>query len=118
MKMKIRTKTIIILAAVTAGLILWDIYCYKSPEQGDTISRIIFELSRNIVLIPFGLGVLMGHFFIPGSGKWKIISLSAVGTFMLGLSFFHLDIPAIIPFGIGVFMGWYCWSMNRKDKGQ
>jgi len=55
--------TIAIIAIVTVGLIAWDIYVFKTPEVGDTISEILLEWAKRNPIIPFAFGVLMGHLF-------------------------------------------------------
>lgn len=60
-----KTWTIWIIIGVTLGLIIWDIYAAITPEDGDTISRVLLEWSENHIFVPFAFGVLMGHWFWP-----------------------------------------------------
>lgn len=60
-----RTKTILILAAVTAVLIGWDVYVWQSPGSGDTISEVVLGWAKKTVVLPFAFGFLMGHLFWP-----------------------------------------------------
>ena len=57
-------KTVWVLGIVTAGLIAFDIYAFKTPEKGDTISELILLISQHPV-VPFIAGVLCGHLFWP-----------------------------------------------------
>ena len=60
-----RTITISILAAVTLLLIAWDIYVATNKQKGDTISEVVLGFARRHPVIPFALGVLMGHLLWP-----------------------------------------------------
>lgn len=63
--------TIIIIVVVVVGLIAWDIYVFKTPEHGDTISEVVLEWAKRNPLFPFGLGFLMGHLLWPQKVKEK-----------------------------------------------
>jgi hypothetical protein len=56
--------TISILIAVALLLIGWDIYVAANKDSGDTISEILLWTSQRPIL-PFTMGVLMGHLFWP-----------------------------------------------------
>jgi hypothetical protein len=56
--------TISILIAVALLLIGWDIYVAANKDSGDTISEILLWTSQRPIL-PFAMGVLMGHLFWP-----------------------------------------------------
>lgn len=58
--MHMRRKTVWILVVVSVGLIVWDLYAMRHPQ--DTISRVILSASHHPIL-PFSFGVLMGHLF-------------------------------------------------------
>jgi uncharacterized membrane protein len=55
--------TTIIMVATVVGLIGWDIYVAATPIRGDTISEIIRQAAYKHPMIPFTLGVLIGHWF-------------------------------------------------------
>jgi len=57
--------TIAILAGVSLLLIVWDIYAATNKERGDTISEVVLDFARRHPVIPFLLGVLMGHLLWP-----------------------------------------------------
>jgi len=64
-----RTITIIIMAAVAAILIGWDIYVAvgnKVPNRRDTVSGITMGWSLKVWFLPYAVGVLGGHLFMPG----------------------------------------------------
>jgi hypothetical protein len=52
----------IILITITAILIVWDIIT-GAMNNHSTISELITTLSTRYPIIPFGFGILMGHFF-------------------------------------------------------
>lgn len=47
--------------ATIAGALAYDIYAVRVEKP--TLSRIVTESSRKYLIIPFILGVLVGHFF-------------------------------------------------------
>lgn len=56
--------TAIILGAVTVLLVIWNVYvAIASPA--DTISQVIFGWAGVYPVLPFVIGVLMGHWFWP-----------------------------------------------------
>jgi hypothetical protein len=57
--------TIAILLACAALLIGWDIYVAANPTPGDTISEITLAFAQKHPVLPFALGVIMGHLFWP-----------------------------------------------------
>lgn len=60
-----RQTTIVILVVVTVGLIVWDIYAGTNRERRDTISVVILGYAKRWTIIPFALGVVMGHLLWP-----------------------------------------------------
>lgn len=56
--------TISILIAAALLLIGWDVYVAANKDSGDTISEVLLWVSKHPVL-PFALGVVMGHLFWP-----------------------------------------------------
>jgi len=60
-----KLKTILMLGGSAVLLIVWDIYVYFSPETGDTISEVMLQGAGNHPVIPFVVGVVMGHLFWP-----------------------------------------------------
>lgn len=43
-------------------LLVYEIWALKSDAPGDTISEVIWRVSKR-PLLPFAFGILMGHFF-------------------------------------------------------
>ena len=60
--MTARTITIVVLCSVAAGLIGWDVYAAYQPV-GSTISEVIRFYAARHLIIPVGIGVLIGHWF-------------------------------------------------------
>ncbi len=55
--------TIIILLGTAVLLIGWDIYVYFAGDKVDLITSVIWSTSRNHPVVPFMVGVVMGHLF-------------------------------------------------------
>jgi hypothetical protein len=55
-------KTTWVIVACAVVLIGWDIYAAMSPTQ-PTISALVLGYAHKYTIVPFGFGVLMGHFF-------------------------------------------------------
>jgi len=45
------------------ALLGWEIYTLSNKEKNDTISETVWDWSKKMPLVPFSLGLLMGHFF-------------------------------------------------------
>lgn len=63
-----KTLTIIILLAVTSGLIIYDAVAFLHVGNEATISRVLLGAAHDWPLIPFLFGFLMGHLFWPQKG--------------------------------------------------
>lgn len=55
--------TISILLGVASLLIGWDIYVYFAGENSDMITAVIWKTSTSHPVVPFLVGVVMGHLF-------------------------------------------------------
>ena len=64
--MKDRHVTITVLMLTAIIWIVWDVIAVRSPEEGDTISEVFLWLTDHPI-VPFGMGVLCGHWFWPQS---------------------------------------------------
>lgn len=63
LKTDFMTSWVIALAALLlAG---YDLYAFRKEGHGHTISEVLTTWSLRHPLVPFALGVLMGHFFWP-----------------------------------------------------
>lgn len=41
----------------------YEVYALTTRDEGDTISEITWNTTKKYPLLPFSVGVLMGHFF-------------------------------------------------------
>jgi len=105
--------TTIIMVIALLVLIGWDIYVFIEPTPEDTISEITLWWAKKTPFIPFGLGVLGGHFTWPG-GYTKIPILVVLAAAWLVVGIF-LSIPPIFPFLTGVLAGHFLWGQNDND---
>lgn len=55
--------TVSILLGVAALLIGWDIYVYFAGDRVDLITSVVWNTSREHPVVPFLVGVVMGHLF-------------------------------------------------------
>lgn len=55
-------KTKIFLGLV-GGLLAYEVYALADECDGDTISEIMWATTAKRPILPFAMGVLMGHFF-------------------------------------------------------
>lgn len=55
--------TIAVLATCGLVLIVWDLIVATDGKPGNTISEITLYYARRHPVIPFALGVIMGHLF-------------------------------------------------------
>lgn len=56
--------------AVFALLLLYEVYAVFNSTPGDTLSEAVWRYGHH-PMIPFCVGVLMGHFFWQRSGERK-----------------------------------------------
>jgi hypothetical protein len=52
-----------IFLGLVAALVLYEVAALVDEREGDTISEIMWETTARRPILPFALGVLMGHFF-------------------------------------------------------
>lgn len=59
------TKQITVLAiyATTLALIAWDVYVGNNGTTGDTITEVMRSQARAHPILPFAVGVLIGHLY-------------------------------------------------------
>lgn len=57
--------TIGVLAACAAVLIGWDIWVAVNDTPGDTISELALAFAGKHPILPFAVGVIVGHLFWP-----------------------------------------------------
>ena len=62
--------TIVLLLGFASALIGWDIYVYFHGESVDMVTSVIWNTSTEHPVVPFIVGVVMGHLFW-GRGQTK-----------------------------------------------
>lgn len=48
---------------LVAGLIAYEVYALTDDCDGDTISELVWAATAKRPIVPFAIGVVMGHFF-------------------------------------------------------
>jgi len=117
----VRKVTTAIIVVVVAALILWDVFVAITPEEGDTISEVIRDYGRGHPVIPYGLGVLSGHFFWPAKNRIHaaitFISLGSTGILLTALGLmYNLDWPAILVLFFGILVGHLVWAQLPAER--
>ncbi len=62
-KLSVRRLTIVVMICAVVVLGLYDIYAAAYGGGEGTISVVIWDYAQDYPMIPFVMGVLMGHFF-------------------------------------------------------
>lgn len=62
--------TIGVLLCCGVILISWDIYVAVNATPGDTISELALSFAGRHPILPFSLGVIVGHLFWPQAKKY------------------------------------------------
>jgi len=117
--------TIYIMVAATVVLISWDVFVAffnQEPNEKDTISGIMKSAGRECAFLPYGWGVLMGHFWVwvvpePWIPQpWAALSLVGIGGIVTGAHFFikkrigrFVYLPPILYLAIGIILGSGLW---------
>lgn len=64
-----RTRTIAVIWTVVAGTLGYDLYTLLKDGSDTTISAVIIETSKDWLIIPVIVGILVGHLFFQMGGK-------------------------------------------------
>lgn len=119
--------TITLLLSSLAVLAAWNIYAVLNSTKGDTISEIVLLTSTSHPLVPLAIGVVCGHWFVPGQQFFTapqqiaILSAIAVLTIVLSLVHLHIGLPGgeflrknlVIFLVVGLLIGGVVWPMSR-----
>lgn len=111
-----RQVTEAVVLVVLTALVIYDVYVgILNDEKRDTISEVIAD-AASWPVVPYGTGVLMGHWFIPGTGMgypWGM--MTAVGTILAALLLSRVVRTrrryAIGWLSVGTLAGWGLWGM-------
>lgn len=75
-----------LLVVVAVALIAWDFVVATNQVKGDTISEILQHFAYKHPFIPFGFGVLAGHFFWlsphPTHVVFQVATLATLSAFI------------------------------------
>ena len=66
-----RRVTIFLLLAAIVPLLLWEGWTLVNNEAGDTISAVLRDAAFTWPIIPFVVGLLIGHFWWPNNDGKK-----------------------------------------------
>jgi len=61
---RLRRLTVAVILIPLLVWLVWDIYVATNEVPDDTISEIIRDWSHRLYVIPYGLGGIMGHWFV------------------------------------------------------
>jgi len=124
-------RTGLIVLAVTAGLIVWDVALLQDAEADNTISA-VFRITSRILGIPYAFGILAGHVFWHQEGprddallKQKISTVSIIGVAISIAALAMDDLHAIAYlcarphwiFAAGFVSGHWAWPQYRDEVG-
>ena len=97
--------------------IVWDIIIKVEPTKNDTISAIIRDAGRNFLLLPFALGVCIGHWFWGGGTlNVSLLAGSAIAVLILSIVLIAKKIKSpvwakMLTVASGMCVGHFFWSM-------
>jgi len=115
---KWQISTIIVIVVVAVGVIVYDIFAAISKDDHDTISWIIAYFCWRIGLLPYFIGVTVGHFTV---GIEKLRKLFVIWVWISAL-LFGATISMVITFvswywppyavAIGITFGTIFWNQG------
>ena len=113
--MKSRTFAKIVMGVATAVLIGIDIVLAANSAKGDTYSEIIRDAAHHVATLPWGCGLLMGHWFWNGERvrKWWAwpVAFASLGVLELLNLVWGLGHP-LVAFVVGMASGRLAWAMR------
>jgi hypothetical protein len=112
--MKTRGFSIAVMIAATVLLGAFDIYLATNDAPGDTYSEIIKHASERVALLPWGFGLLCGHWFWNGERvrAWWAWPLAGTSLVLAGiLQWFDLSHP-LVSCAMGLIAGRVAWAMK------
>jgi hypothetical protein len=108
------------------GLIAWDVYLAADAVPGNTWSEVMRSAGSRYPLLPWLLGVLLGHLFHPRDQPEPLFdretatTLLTVLTFgLVGLGYASFTLPPWLagPLTLaGLIAGCWFWPMGRKSE--
>ena len=125
--MNYRTITKWIIISLSIVLIVYDIFPALSEPTGDTISEFIRDTSNTIWFIPYGIGVLCGHFFWPWSPlfpkpeRYYFLIGMVLSILIMQWITYLLDVQltcTLCILVIGIVEGGITWASDKWDTDQ
>jgi hypothetical protein len=124
---KAKKITIAIVVATPIIWIIWDVYAFVNFGTPATESRIIGDWAYSILSIPFGCGILCGHWFFQAKETYvrpSIFWLIGIGAVFIvrdivNLLFLHHFVASwIISTALiaGIIAGAVIWPLVRREK--
>lgn len=120
--------TIVIMVVCALGFIGWDVYVVNNEIKGDSISAILYEASLRISLIPYLVGILLGHLFWPKKELSLIKNNATTGLMVclyvglipmifdiINLLVWKQDIIPLAGLMLGLLVGHFFWINKGKD---
>ena len=109
-----RITTCVVIATI-AILAIYDTVILLEPTQGDTISEIVRQWASDYGSVPFGVGVLVGHWFWPRAGVLRSIpALLVVCALMLGADLLTtLRFMPVVNLILGAVAGGVFWGPEK-----
>ena len=112
--------------AILIGLIAWDLYLEGDATPDNTWSEVMRGASGRYPVLPWLLGLLLGHLFHPQDSPEPVVdreaaaSVLAVGTFaFIGLGFASVAWPVWWAGAlalVGLFAASLLWPMERRTE--
>lgn len=63
------TTTAIFIGVIVAIILIYDLVIYLKKGDDWTISRVLLKLAKSWPIVPFLLGIVMGHIFWTNCGQ-------------------------------------------------
>lgn len=61
----IMTPTELVLLGTVCGWVAFDVYIYARKGLDQTISVVLWQLALRFPILPLGVGILIGHLWVP-----------------------------------------------------
>lgn len=106
----------IFMVSVFVVIVGFDIVLAVNATKGDTFSEIIRDFSYRLAAIPWGTGLVMGHWFWSGNRvrkRWAWPAAFASLALLEGLNVSGVGHP-FVSFVVGIAAGRLAWAMQKK----
>lgn len=118
--MNLRRLTHVVILVAVGGLIGYDLLPYATDAEGDTISEVVHGWGLVYGLIPWGFGVLLGHFFSASKRTWStpqaLLGIGASAVVLGLVDWVAPGIPSLIWVVGGLFAGHALWPVQEGEE--